>query len=84
MRIVTVQGQGTALMEVTLAQTGRALGPGSEVKLGSGSEVREKETWARAGLGAKARVNNTRFSSSNIIITRTLIIVIIIVCRASS
>lgn len=82
MRIVTVQGQGTALMEVTLAQTGRALRP--EVKLGSGPEVRGKDIWSRTGLGAKVRVN-IHFSSSDIIIMKTLIIVIIIVvCRASS
>lgn len=72
-------------MEVTLAQAGRALGLGSEKKLGSGPEVRGKETWSRPGLGAKVRVNNIRFSNSNIIIMKTLIIVIIIVvCRALS
>lgn len=54
MRIVTVQGQGTALMEVTLAQTGRALRP--EVKLGSGPEVRGKDWGAGLGLGLRSEL----------------------------
>lgn len=35
-RVVPVQGLGAALKEGTLAQTGRALGPASELRLGSG------------------------------------------------
>lgn len=61
-------------MGVALAQTGRALGPGSEVRLLSGPEARGEETWRRAGLGAKVRVNNIQFGSSNVIIMKTLII----------
>lgn len=74
MRVATVQGLGTALVEVALAQTGRALGPGSEVRLPSGPGARGKGTWRRAGLGAKVRVNNIQFGSSNVIIMKTLII----------
>lgn len=53
------------------------------MRLGSGPEARRKETWGRAGLEAKIRVNNTYFGSSNIKIMKALIIIIIIaVCGA--
>lgn len=53
------------------------------MRLGSGPEARGKETWGRAGLEAKIRVNKTYLGISNIKIMKALIIIIkIAVCRA--
>lgn len=72
-RVVTVQGLGTALVEVILPWTGRVLDPGSEVNQGQKPEGKE----LRAGLGLGPRsVNNINFGSSNIVIMKNLIKII--------